>query len=171
MASASDEYGADEPLGGYAALAATFNLAVLAGLVLVRRSRGRLPERVETRDVLLLGAATYKLSRLLTKARVTSFLRAPFTRRTGKGAPGEVEEEPRGEGLQRAVGKLLVCPYCIGTWIASALAFCFAFAPRLARFVAAIAAATAVADLLQLADRAAKRGAGLTPPDPPETRS
>ena len=42
---------------------------------------------------------------------MTSFLRSPFTRYTGEAQPSEVSEEPRGRGLRRAVGELLVCPY------------------------------------------------------------
>lgn len=42
--------------------------------------RGRLPEGYRAGDLVLLGVATFKLSRLISKDRVTAFLRAPFTR-------------------------------------------------------------------------------------------
>ena len=65
-----------------------------------------------TGDLLLVGIATHKLSRLLAKDKVTSFIRAPFTRYQEPSGQGEVEEEPYGHGLHLAVGELLVCPYC-----------------------------------------------------------
>jgi hypothetical protein len=34
---------------------------------------------------------------------------------------GEVAEEPRGMGLQRAVGELLGCQYCLGQWFSAAI--------------------------------------------------
>ena len=75
------------------------------------RAGGReLPERPRAADLLLAGVATHKLSRLLTKDRVTSFIRAPFTRYEQPAGHGEVEEEPRGSGLRLAIGELLVCP-------------------------------------------------------------
>ena len=53
---------------------------------------------------------------------MTSFLRAPFTRFQESSGQGEVvEEEPCGHGLRLAVGELLVCPYCLAQWVATAL--------------------------------------------------
>ena len=51
-----------------------------------------------------------------------------------------MEEEPRGEGMQQALGDLLTCPYCIGVWIVTPMWFGMVLAPRLTRFVAGILA-------------------------------
>ena len=67
-------------------------------------------------DIVLIGTASYKLSRLIAKKKVTAFVRAPFTELEGKGGPAELEERPRGRGLRRALGELLLCPYCLGLW-------------------------------------------------------
>ena len=68
-----------KPLAAYAALTGTF-AAVATLAEVTRRRRGQdLPERISAGDLALLAVATYKLSRLATKARVTSFARAPFT--------------------------------------------------------------------------------------------
>ena len=95
----------DAPLLSYAGLAAIFG-ALFVGFL--RRTRGGrdLPERVTVADVLLLGVATHKASRLLTKDWVTSFLRAPFTEYQGAAGGPEVSEKPRGTGMQRALGEL-----------------------------------------------------------------
>ena len=99
-----DSYSAADPkpLAGYATLTAAFAGAIATSEVLRRRRGQELPERIGPGDLALLAVATYKLSRLITKARVTSFARAPFTRYTGEAGPSEVSEEPRGEGLRRA---------------------------------------------------------------------
>jgi len=139
------------PLRGYAALAATFNLLFAAGLAL----QDELPERVSVTDVVLVGVATHKFSRLLTKDRVTSFLRAPFVRYEGDAGPAEVSETARGEGVQRAIGELVVCPYCVGPWVATGFAFGLVSAPRPTRFIASIGSALTISDGLHLAYSAA----------------
>ncbi|HEX5910530.1 MAG TPA: DUF1360 domain-containing protein, partial [Thermoleophilaceae bacterium] len=100
-AAPEDSYSAGDakPLAGYATLTTAFAGAVTASEVLRRRRGGPLPKRIGPGDLALLAVATYKLSRLATKARVTSFARAPFTRYTGEAGPSEVSEEPRGTGL------------------------------------------------------------------------
>jgi hypothetical protein len=138
------------PLLGYAVLAAAWNAAFGAGLAAAVRS-GRVPERIEAGDIALLGVGTHKLSRLLAKDRVTSFLRAPFTRYEESGGPGEVEETARGTGLRRATGELLVCPNCLGLWVASGFTLSFLFAPRTTRTLAAMLAVLTASDVLQLA--------------------
>ncbi len=102
--------------------------------------------------------ATQRVSRLLTKDRVTTVLRAPFTELQGDGGPGELEEKPRdGTGLRRAIGELLVCPFCVAQWIATTLAAGLLFAPRVTRFMAGVVSAVTVADLLQLAHKGSER--------------
>lgn len=151
----SDE---DHPLGSYAALAAAFN-GGLAGLLLAARRGDRLPERVSAGDLLLLGTATHKLSRLLTKDKVTSFLRAPFTEYQSSSGHGEVEEKPRGKGLQLAIGELLVCPYCLAQWVSGGFLAGAILAPRATRVVASLFATLTVADFLQLAYKATEERA------------
>jgi len=76
----------------------------------VRVYRGEFPKRFDPIDIVLLGFATHKISRVVAKDKVTSFLRAPFTRFQEDSGQGEVSEQPRGEGLRLAIGELLVCP-------------------------------------------------------------
>ncbi|MFD4629124.1 DUF1360 domain-containing protein [Streptomyces sp. NPDC058284] len=145
-----DERGA-VPLGGYAAVAATFAAAAGAFLVVARRRGVVLPERVPPWDVALLGVATYKTARLLTKDKITSFLRAPFTRRSEDTTAGEVMDEPRGSGVRLAVGDLVSCPFCVSAWTASGLLGAYVLAPRGARLVTTGLTAMTLADWLQYA--------------------
>jgi hypothetical protein len=144
-----EAYARDRPLGALLALTAAYGVAVAAGGMVVRR-RG-LPERIGWRDLALASVATYKLSRLLTKAPVTSPLRAPFTRFVGPAGNAELHEEVRGEGARKAVGELVTCPFCLGQWTGTAFVFGLCLAPRATRLVASVLTVSAAADFLQLA--------------------
>ena len=73
-----------------------------------------------------------------------------------KGGPAELEEAPRGSGLRRAIGELIVCPYCLGLWVVAAMTLGIAVAPRLTRFIASVFSALTVSDFLQIAYKAAE---------------
>jgi hypothetical protein len=147
------EYSPDEPkpLFGYALLTAAFNAGAAAYVAAHRRSRRGLPSSLPAGDYALLTLATQKLSRLISKDRVTSFARSPFTRYTGEAGPSEVSEEARGSGLQLAVGELLVCPYCVGLWVSAAFVGGYIARPDVTRMVAAPFAVLSGADFLQQA--------------------
>lgn len=146
----------ERPLGSYAVVAGAYS-AAFAGSLLALRARGhKLPERITASDMLLVGVATHKLSRLIAKDKVTSFVRAPFTRFQESSGQGEVEEEPCGHGLRLAVGELLVCPYCLAQWVATALALGLVGAPRPTRLLGGVLVAHTISDFLQIAYRAAE---------------
>jgi hypothetical protein len=146
---------ADErpPLAAYATFAAVFHAAMAGAVVAAKRSGRDLPERVEAGDLVLIGTASYQLSRLVSKKRVTAFVRAPFTELEGRGGPAELEEKPRGTGLRRALGELLLCPYCLGLWASGGFHAGLLFAPRTTRFSASVLSAMAISDFLQIASR------------------
>jgi hypothetical protein len=146
----------DRPVGPYAALTAAFGASLGGAMVALRASGRELPERPSLADLALTGIATHKVSRLLAKDKVTSFLRAPFTRFQEPAGHGELEEAARGSGMRFAVGELLVCPYCVAQWVAAGFAVGLVRAPRATRFVAGIYVAETVSDFLQLAYKAAE---------------
>jgi hypothetical protein len=141
------------PLATYAAISAVFASGYAALLIAGRRGDIDLPEQFDFKDLVIAGAAAHKLSRLIAKDRIMSFVRAPFRRRK-RAASGEVVEEPRGSGTQRAIGELVGCPYCLGLWIASGISIGLAVAPRETRFATSTLAAIEVADFLQVAYKA-----------------
>ena len=149
----------EQPLAGRITLLTAFGASLAAATAAARVTGHAPPERPHPADVVMAGMATHKLSRLLTKAKVTSFVRAPFTEYERPRGHGEVDERPRGHGARRAVGELLTCPYCLSQWISAGFAAGLVFAPRATRLVAGSYSAQALADFLQLAYRAAeKRG-------------
>jgi len=148
--------GQERALGGYAVLMSTFATVVAAFAAWLRSSGRDVPSRIETRDLALISLATHKTTRLIAKDRVTSTVRAPFTRYEGDGGPGEVSEAARGRGMRRAIGELLVCPYCLGLWVASFFTAGLIVAPRTTRWVMSVLTAVFGADLLQIAYKKAE---------------
>jgi hypothetical protein len=144
-------YSPDEPksLGGYAVLTATFASAVAAYTAAHIRSDRELPSRLPAGDFVVMALATQKLARVITKDRVTSFVRSPFTRYTGDAGPSEVSEQPRGEGLRRTIGELLVCPYCISQWVAAGLVGAYIVDSDATRMGAGMFAILGAADFIQ----------------------
>ncbi len=140
-----------KPLGAYAILTAGFHGAVGAYVLAHRRSGRTLPSKLPIGDFVLLAVGTHKLSRLISKDRVTSFLRSPFTRYQEDAGPAEVSEEPRGTGLQLAIGELIVCPYCLGQWVAAAFVGSYVAWPDVTRMAATVFAVLAASDVMQQA--------------------
>lgn len=129
------------PLPEYATLVSVFGGALGGFLVL---ARNRLPERVGFGDLVRVGLASYKVGRLVAKDEVTTWVRAPVTR-------DEDAHEPEREGMARALGELVTCPYCIGLWASAGLTAALAVRPRETRLVTTVFGAQAVADFLNAA--------------------
>lgn len=146
----------ERPLGAYALLSAVFSLVFLLPLAIAARRRA-LPERPRGSDIALLGIGTFKLSRLLCSGAVTSFIRAPFVRYEGMEGVTTPKETPRGRGLRRAVGQLLLCPKCTGLWVASALTAGLTTAPRATRMACGALAVATASEALQTAQKASRR--------------
>ncbi|HUB72716.1 MAG TPA: DUF1360 domain-containing protein [Solirubrobacteraceae bacterium] len=142
---------ATPPLAAYGSFIALFGTLAAGFAAWLWRSGRTLPERLDTRDLLLVSIAAHKLARLITKDRVTSAVRAPFTSFEHDAGPAEVEERARGRGLRRALGEVLTCPYCLDLWISAAFTAGFVVAPRAARWSASAVSALFGADVLQIA--------------------
>jgi hypothetical protein len=144
------------PFLSYLGFMSIFGTLVAAALALAKRQGRELPDRAPAGQLLLIGTASHKVSRILAKDKVTSPLRAPFTELEGKGGPAEFEERSRGTGVRKAIGELLICPFCLGLWVIAAFSVGLLFAPRVTRFVASLFAALTIADFLQIAYKAAE---------------
>lgn len=129
------------PYSSYAAIVGTF-VGGLAVTGAVASSLGRKPQAQTTSSL-----PPFKAARTLSRDRVTSFVRQPFV----EGEAGEGDEQPAGEGLQRALGELVTCTRCVGTWAAAGLAATQVVAPRFGRLLKWTLAAGAANDFLQAA--------------------
>lgn len=144
------------PLLSYLGFMSLFGSLVGTALLVARRRGRELPAKVSPGELLLVGTASHKLSRIVAKDKVTSPLRAPFTELEGKGGPAEFEERARGSGLRKAIGELLICPYCLDMWVVAAFSIGLLFAPRLTRFIASLFSALTISDFFQIAYKAAE---------------
>lgn len=144
------------PFLPYLSFMGIFGALVAAALAVAKRQGRELPERVPAGQLVLIGAASHKVSRVLSKDKVTSPLRAPFTELEGKGGPAEFEERSRGSGARKAIGELLICPFCLALWVIAGFSVGLLFAPRVTRFVASLFAALTISDFLQIAYKAAE---------------
>ncbi|HUH16065.1 MAG TPA: DUF1360 domain-containing protein [Gaiellaceae bacterium] len=97
-------------------------------------------------DLAMLGLATFKASRIVARDKVTSFVREPFVE--GEAYDGEGERPTEETELKQALGELVTCTRCIGTWIGAGLASAQVLAPRTGRLLTAALAAGAVNDFL-----------------------
>ncbi|MFB9909006.1 DUF1360 domain-containing protein [Allokutzneria oryzae] len=147
---------AERPLRGYAMVLGTYTVVVSALGLLGRHFGVRLPDRITWADTLLLGTATHKASRLLSKDAVTSPLRAPFTQFEENTGMGEVNESVRGRGVQHATGELLTCPFCLAVWTSTGLTAGMVFAPRFTRLLSTMLTAVGLSDALQIGYDAAR---------------
>jgi hypothetical protein len=97
-------------------------------------------------DLAVLSAASFKAARTLARDEVTSFLREPFV----EGNAHEGDEEPLESGdYRQAIGELVTCSRCVGTWAAATLATTQILAPRFGRLLTWSLAAAGINDWLQ----------------------
>jgi hypothetical protein len=135
------------PYRAYAGIMGTFVGGIAAAGALARLL-GRDPRTDGALDLAVLGAATFKASRTISRDEVTSFIRDPFV----EGDAHEGAEEPVETGdFRQAVGELVTCSRCAGTWVAAGLASTQILAPRFGRMLTWSLAAAGVNDFLQAA--------------------
>jgi hypothetical protein len=133
------------PYGAYAAIMAVF-CGGLAGAGLLARALGRDPEERNALDLVMLALATYKMARTLSRDEVTSFLREPFV----EGHAHEGGEQPVEDGgIRQAVGELVTCSRCVGTWVAGGLGATQIVAPGFGRLLTWTLGAGGLNDFLQ----------------------
>jgi hypothetical protein len=133
------------PYEAYAAIVATFS-GLLATAGLLGRLVGRDPQCQTALDFAVLGAATFKAARTLARDRVTAPIRAPFV----EGEADARDEEPVHEGgMPQAIGELVTCTRCVGTWAAAGLTATQIITPRFGRLLTWSLGAAAANDFLQ----------------------
>ena len=134
------------PYGSYAVITSTF-VGGLLGASALARALGREPRELTALDLVTLSAATFKAARTLSHDKVASFVREPFVE--GEAYTGG--ERPAGDGMQRALGELVTCTRCVGTWFAAGLASAQILTPRFGRVLTWSLTAGAANDFLQAA--------------------
>jgi hypothetical protein len=130
----------------YLALTSLF-LGVLAAIGLKNRRAGDVLD-LPPKDLAMLGLATYRLARLASFDKVLEPVRLQFAEVKPDQFGADNTVEPKGEGAQRAVGELICCPICTGTWIAAALTYGLCYLPGPTRLLITIMGAIGMGELL-----------------------
>ena len=114
--------------------------AVWAGLLtgVLTLTRDDAPPQAE---LPVLGLATFALTKAVSKEKVGTWVRDPLV--------DEAERRPKGSRLRYAVGELLTCSRCLGTWSSLAIIGLRIARPREGRIVATVLATAALNDWLQ----------------------
>lgn len=140
------------PKSGYWTLLGLYG-AGTASLLYWAARNDCLLEEVNWADLFVLAGGTQKLATTLTKERITTVIRQPFTDYHGtEGAlPGETNESIRRDGgnLRQAIGELLCCPYCASTWSATALFGAYMANRRLGRTLGMLLSSVSLAEVAQ----------------------
>lgn len=109
----------------------------LAAAGALARALDRDPHQHDALDLVTLALATFKAARTIARDPVASFVRDPL-----------VEDDDPG-GFQQALGELVTCTRCTGTWVAGGLGATQIVAPRFGRLVTWTLGAAALNDFLQ----------------------
>src|SRR5689334_8434102 len=128
----------------YAVLSAAYSGFLGALVFAAWRRRAEVADPIRPAELPVIGAATFTLARTVAHEKVETWLREPFVH--GDGTP---HRRPRGRGLRYAVGELLTCTRCLGTWGALGLVGVRAVRPPAGRVLNTVLAAAALNDFLQ----------------------
>lgn len=122
--------------------------AGLYGAVVLRKRRNLEDFRIAPADLALLGLATYRAGRLAAYDRVTEPLRSPITETVPDEYDAGENVVAEGAGVQKALGELISCPTCVGTWAAAGMLYGMQIAPGPTRLFAGILAVSGLAEIL-----------------------
>ncbi len=125
----------------YAALSAGYG--ALTGALLVA-ARAKDAKAIRPGELPVMGLATFALAKLVAKEKVDSWVREPFLEERPNG-----ERRPKGKRMRYAVGELLSCTRCVGSWSALGLVGMRLLRPREAQVVLPVLALAAANDWLQ----------------------
>lgn len=102
-------------------------------------------------DLVLLSLATYRLGHLVAYDLVMEPVRRYFTDTIPDPTGAGESVEPKGEGFRLAIGQLVSCPICSGTWIAAILVYGLYLWPAAMRIFLVMTAVIGAAELLNAA--------------------
>lgn len=96
--------------------------------------------------VLLGGIAVYRAANVVSNEAVMKPLREPFVNVEHK--DGKDIEVPKRKGFYGAMGSLLYCPSCTGTWISMIIFYAYLFSPDITSAIVIILALSGIERLL-----------------------
>lgn len=136
----------------YVGLSGTF-LALFAAFTW-RERREHEELHLRPLDVVLLAFSTYRLGRMIAYDKVMEAYRAPFAKTVPDVTGAGESVVPKGRGVRRAIGELITCPICSGTWVAAALVYGLGVAPGPTRAFLTIMSSIGMGEFLNAATEA-----------------
>lgn len=136
----------------YTALTGLF-MAWFMGFTVIRSRQGK-EQRLRPFEFLQLALATYRMGRLISYDKVFEPYRAAFTKTVPDPSGEGMTVVARGTGVRAAIGDLICCPICSGTWVAAGLFYGWNLFPRVTRTFVGIMSAVGAAELLDAATEA-----------------
>ncbi|OCA84239.1 sporulation protein [Bacillus sp. FJAT-27225] len=97
--------------------------------------------------LLIIGLASFRLTRLLVFDKIAEFIRAPFIEEVIEG--DEVYSVPRKGPIRSWIGKLLSCYWCTGVWVSAGLLASYVFLPKAGIAVIVIFAVAAISGIIE----------------------
>lgn len=130
---------------GYVLLTGLFNLGL--ALFCFRKR----PDQLKLTDWGMLVLATFRMSRLVAYDKVMQTYRSPVVETVphDSGAGETTQAKSGTTGLKRAIGEMISCPICNGTWIAAALVYGVCLVPNYTRTLMTVMSAVGAAEILQ----------------------
>ena len=136
----------------YSALSGIF--MTLFGTFAVYQARRRREQQVSPYELVQIAFAAYRLGRMVAYDKVFETYRAPFAETVPDPTGAGETTTARGGGIREALGELITCPICAGTWIAAGLVYCLNLFPAAARTFLAITSSIGIAEFLNAATEA-----------------
>ncbi len=130
----------------YSILSSIF-LAVF-GMFALQQGRKQAKFKLRPFELLQLAFASYRLGRMIAYDKVFETYRLPFAKTIPDPSGAGDTTTPRGTGARQALGELITCPICAGTWISAGLVYALQLFPNAARAFLAIFSAIGVAEFL-----------------------
>ena len=139
----SEEEAKTQQRATYATLIGVFT--TILGVLSFKKGR---EWRLKPFDLVLLSLSVFRAGHLIAYDKVAEPLRNPFTKTQQDPSGAGDTVVPKGSGAQKALGELLACPICAGTWAAAFFTYGLMLLPGPTRVVLAILSATGVGELL-----------------------
>lgn len=109
-------------------------------------------ENTDLTIIILLGLASFRLTRLIVFDKITEFIRRPFF--------DEVEEQeadgtieiyliPKKSGVKGWVGELLSCYWCTGIWVSMLLAGLHLYQSTVGEYIIIVLAIAAIGSIIE----------------------
>lgn len=101
---------------------------------------------------ILLGLASFRLTRLVVYDKICEFLRKPFLEELEElNEQGDIEQYIgiKGTGLRAWIGELLSCYWCTGMWASIFLFLLFLYSPFIGKGIIAVFAIAGLAGIIE----------------------